>query len=61
MGTFGVKRASDEYFCPSTVYNSNEKKKKGKKRKKRREEPRGIIITVIIIIKLVFCISCLVG
>ena len=20
MGTFGVKRASDEYFCPSTVY-----------------------------------------
>ena len=19
MGTFGVKRASDEYFCPSTV------------------------------------------
>jgi len=21
MGTFGVKRASDEYFCPSTVIN----------------------------------------
>ena len=23
MGTFGVKRASDDYFCPSTVYRGN--------------------------------------
>ena len=30
MGTFGVKKASDEYFCPSTVLYSGRDEKIGK-------------------------------